>query len=187
MKIYIVLTYTGMLLSKIIKTYTKDEFSHVSISLDEELKQMYSFGRLNPYNPFIGGFVHEGINTGTFRRFIKTKTEIYSLEVNEDQYNSIEKIIRDIETCENPYKFNIIGLFAVSIKKKIKTEHSFYCAEFVKYVLENSGIKTNLPEIIRPENFKTLENIKLEYKGRLIGYKVSRNRKNFLKANLNGV
>lgn len=75
----------------------------------------------------------------------------------------------------------------MSIKKKIKTEHSFYCAEFVKYVLENSGIKTNLPEIIRPENFKTLENIKLEYKGRLIGYKVSRNRKNFLKANLNGV
>ena len=101
MKIYIVLTYTGTLLSKIIKTYTKDEFSHVSISLDEELKQMYSFGRLNPYNPFIGGFVHEGINTGTFRRFIKTKTEIYSLEVNEDQYNSIERIIRVVKILTN--------------------------------------------------------------------------------------
>ncbi len=56
-KIYIVLTHTGTTLSKIIKTYTKDEFSHVSISLDLELKKMYSFGRLNPYNPFWDGFV----------------------------------------------------------------------------------------------------------------------------------
>ena len=51
-KIYIILTYTGTLLSKIIKFYTKNEFSHVSISLDKELKYMYSFGRLNAYNPF---------------------------------------------------------------------------------------------------------------------------------------
>ena len=51
-QIYIVLTHTGTALSTIIKYYTKDEFSHVSISLDEELEEMYSFGRLNPYNPF---------------------------------------------------------------------------------------------------------------------------------------
>lgn len=56
-KIYIVLTHTGTTLSKIIKNYTNDEFSHVSISLDSELKEMYSFGRLNAYNPFWGGFV----------------------------------------------------------------------------------------------------------------------------------
>ena len=48
--IYLILTYTGTVLSKIIKNYTKDEVSHVSISLDVELKQMYSFARLNPYN-----------------------------------------------------------------------------------------------------------------------------------------
>ena len=47
-KIYIVLTHTGTTLSKIIKTYTKDEFSHVSIALDNKLQEMYSFGRLHP-------------------------------------------------------------------------------------------------------------------------------------------
>ena len=36
-KIYIVLTHTGTLLSRLIKAWTKDEFSHVSISLDEKL------------------------------------------------------------------------------------------------------------------------------------------------------
>ena len=71
-KVYIVLTYTGTIISKIIKSYTKDEFSHVSIALDIELKHMYSFGRLNPYTPLWAGFVQEYIHKGTFKRFYKT-------------------------------------------------------------------------------------------------------------------
>lgn len=50
--IYIVLSHTGTNLSKLIKLFTKDEFSHVSISLDIDAKEMYSFGRLRAYNPF---------------------------------------------------------------------------------------------------------------------------------------
>lgn len=171
-KIYIVLTYTGTILSKIIKIYTKDEFSHVSISLDEELKQMYSFGRLKPYNPFIGGFVHEDINSGTFKRFKKTKTAIYSLEVNEEEYIKIQKTIKKIQEAKKPYRFNVIGLFAVGLKLRIRKKHSFYCAEFVKYSLEKSGIQTNLPAMIRPENFRYLEKINLEYTGKLRDYNV---------------
>jgi hypothetical protein len=55
-KVYIVLTSTTTYLARIIRTYTKDEYSHSSISLDKELNQMYSFGRLNPYIPWWGGF-----------------------------------------------------------------------------------------------------------------------------------
>ena len=91
--IYVVITYTGTMLSKIIKMYTKSEFSHVSISMDLELQQMYSFGRLNPYNPIIGGFVHEYIDKGTFKRFKKTKTEVYSMFVTDEQYEKAKKTI----------------------------------------------------------------------------------------------
>lgn len=83
-KIYLVLAHTGTTLATIIKYYTKDEFSHVSIALDDELEEMYSFGRLNPYNPFWGGFVHENIYKGTFKRFKNTKTEVYSLLVTDE-------------------------------------------------------------------------------------------------------
>ena len=41
-EIYIVLTHTGTSLSRIIKYYTKDEFSNVSIALDLKLRQMLS-------------------------------------------------------------------------------------------------------------------------------------------------
>ena len=44
-KIYIVLTYTGTFLSRIVNIYTGKKYSHVSISLDKNLEYMYSFGR----------------------------------------------------------------------------------------------------------------------------------------------
>ena len=172
-KIYIILTHTGTTLSKIIKKYTKDEFSHVSISLDVKLENMYSFGRLNPYNPFIGGFVHEYINKGTYKRFYNTKAKMYSLEVDELQYDKLKRIINDIE-IENEkerYKFNILGLLAVGFNKKISIKRSFYCAEFVKYVMEKSGININLPDIIKPEDFKKIDGLKLIYDGLLRKYK----------------
>lgn len=170
-EIYIILTYTGTILSNIIKTYTRDEYSHVSISLDKELNQMYSFGRLNPYNAFIGGFIHEKIDAGTFKRFKNTKAMIYSLEIEEEQYKKIKDKIKEMEQEKETYRFNTWGLFAVSIHKKIKSPRTFYCAEFVKYILEEAGIELELPEIIRPQNFKDIPNKKIQYEGLLRNFK----------------
>ena len=166
-KIYIIQTDTGTVLSKIIKIFTKDEYAHVSISLDKELKRMYSFGRLNPYNPFWGGFVHESIYAGTFNRFPKTKAKIYSIEITEEQYKIIAEEIEKIQELKEKYKFNILGLFAVGFKIKIRANQSFYCAEFVKHLLDKAEIENNLPELVRPENFGDVPNKKVEYKGLL--------------------
>lgn len=173
-EIYIVLTHTGTILSKIIKNYTKDEFSHCSISLDIELSKMYSFGRLNPYNAFIGGFVHEYIDQGTFKRFYKTKANVYALKVTEEQYEKVEKNIMQIQKEKESYKFNVLGLLAAGFHKKIGKEHSFYCAEFVKYVIENAGIKTDLPKVVKPEDFKNINGLRQIYSGLLKRYRKPR-------------
>lgn len=168
-KIYIVLTYTGTILSKIVKIYTRREFSHVSIALDEDLKEMYSFGRLNAYNPFWAGFVHEDLNKGTFKRFKNTKARVYSLEVEEEQYDRVVEVIRDIQNNRFDYNFNILGLIGVVINYKVKRERYFYCAEFVKYVLEQSNI-CDLPELVKPEDFKEIDNLDVVYNGQLREY-----------------
>lgn len=172
-KIYIILTHTGTLLSTIIKYYTKDEFSHISIALDADLEEMYSFGRLHPYNPFFGSFVHEHINKGTFKRFKNTKAEVYSMFVTDEQYEKARKTITYFNNNKQKYKFNILGLACVSIHKRVTKKNTFYCAEFVRHVLKVSGITevNELPEIIRPENFKQLQGIRLEYEGLLRKYK----------------
>ena len=58
-QLYIVISQTGTLLSRILKQITGAEYNHASISLSRDLERMYSFGRRHPYNPFWGGFVIE--------------------------------------------------------------------------------------------------------------------------------
>lgn len=169
-EVFIVLTYTGTILSKIIKVYTGAEFSHVSIALDKELEEMYSFGRLNPYNPFIGGFVHENINFGTFKRFPKTRTAIYILKVTDEQYQTIKKLINNISKNKDDYKFNTLGLFANGLRIKYEKEKSFYCAEFVKYVIDQAAVELDLPKLIKPNDFKSVPSLELMYKGILKNY-----------------
>ena len=172
-KLYIILTFTGTALSRIIRVFTKNEFAHVSIALDEELNEMYSFGRLNAYNPFWGSFVHEHINKGTFKRFKNTTAEVYSLFVTDEQYEKARKTIEYFKNNKQKYKFNVLGLVCVSINKKIIRKNTFYCAEFVKHILKVIGVTevNELPRIIRPQNFKELNDLRLEYEGLLRKYK----------------
>ena len=164
-EIYLVLTHTGTALSSIVKFYTKKKYTHISIGLDSKLNELYSFGRLNPYNAFIGGFVKEELNNGTFARFKNTMGAVYSLKVTDKQYKTIINTIEYVKENKDKYKFNVIGLFFVSINKKYQKQNTFYCAEFVKHILETSFNKKLLPDIIKPMDFLELENIKLIYEG----------------------
>lgn len=169
-KIYIVLSFTGTILSRIVKVYTRKEYSHVSISLDRDLNYMYSFGRLNPYIPFWGGFVQESPNYGTFKRFKNTKTKIYSMEVSDEDYIKIKEAIENVANNRKNYRFNVMGLIAVMAHYHLKREKCFYCAEFVKHVLNSSSLEIDLPEVIKPEDFQKLDNMDVVYIGKLSEY-----------------
>lgn len=43
-KIYLLLSDTGTVLTKLIKTYTKMPYNHASIAFDSKLREVYSFG-----------------------------------------------------------------------------------------------------------------------------------------------
>ena len=186
-QIYFILTNTGTVLSRIIRFFMKDEYAHVSISLDRNLTQMYSFGRLNPYNPFYGGFIHEYIDRGTFKRFSKTKAKIFVLNITEEQYSDLKSKILEFKRTTNKYKFNIIGLFAIYFNIKIQKENYFYCAEFVKYVTETANIDLKLPELVRPENFKNIEGSKAIYSGYLRKYSSEKKQEKYLEKEKQGV
>ena len=168
--IYFIHTYTGTILARIVRFYTKKPYSHISFSLDSSLNRMYSFGRLNPYNPFIGGFVIENVNKGTFKRFKKTKTVIYKYTVTDEQYEKLKLDIRYFLKNHRKFKFNTLGLFMVMFNKKVERENYFYCAEFVKYCMEKEDILTDLPEIIKPEDFLKVKEMHKVYTGRLHDY-----------------
>ncbi len=75
-KIYIVLTRTNTILSRMIGFIKDDEYTHASISLDRHLSKMYSFGRKYTYNPFVGflcsEFVYYILNKSSIANFNKS-------------------------------------------------------------------------------------------------------------------
>lgn len=75
-----------------------------------------------------------------------------------------------MEKEREKYRFNIIGFLAVAIKKRIIRKNYFYCAEFVRYILNEAYIDTELPEIIIPTDFQKLKNLNYIYKGKLRDY-----------------
>ena len=172
--VYVVLSQTGTMFSKALKFFTGAEYNHASISLTPTLENMYSFGRLNPYNPFIGGFVEEGKNKGTFKRFYKTKAVVLEFKVGEEKYNAIKYFIEYFRTNKLDFHYNYLGVLFACFKKYHKSSKRFYCSEFVKTCLETFNVENaqELPKIIKPIDFLRLNNKKIIYQGFLQNYSV---------------
>ena len=112
------------------------------------------------------------LKCGTFKRFKNTKCIIKYIEVTDEQYNKVKELIQKFEKEKKLYKFNVIGLVGVPFHKKIQKANSFYCAEFVKYILEESEVVEELPIIIKPDDFNQLGNATVIYKGLLRKYAI---------------
>ena len=170
--VYIVLSQTGTMFSRALKFFTRAEYNHASISLNPTLETMYSFGRLNPYNPFIGGFVEEGKNIGTFKRFYKTTAMVLEFKVSEEKYNAIKYFIEYFKSHKCDFHYNYLGVLCACFKKHHTSSKRFYCSEFVKTCLETFDIENaqDLPKIIKPIDFLKLNNKNVVYIGTLQNY-----------------
>ena len=79
--VYILLTNTESILSSSIRLFTNDPYNHVSLVLNEEFTEIYSFGRLKKDNPVIGGFVNE-FETKIYSAINKMREGIYNKNKN---------------------------------------------------------------------------------------------------------
>ncbi len=176
-QIYIVLSQTGTLLSLILKKATGAKYNHVSISLDPDLHTMYSFGRKNPCNPFIGGFVTESPDNGTFAHFPSTEAKVLAINVTAHQYDKIKRKLEMMQ-CRAPiYHYNYLGLFFAAFQIRYKKKNAFYCSEFVKEILINYKVAREKPlgKITHPISFLNLNNTKPVYEGKLKAYRLHEN------------
>ena len=169
-KIYLIMSQTGSVLSRTIKFFTKEEYNHISLSLDEKLNCMYSFGRKYPNNPFIGVFVVESFNSGTFLKFSNTKCMVLEVVVEDFQYDLLCDNIEKIKSESYKYKYNLLGLFLAAFNISRHKDYRFYCSEFVRYILEISDIDVSMiSDIPHPNEFVCLEHNVL-YEGLLANY-----------------
>lgn len=178
--IYLVLTQTGSVLSSAIKIATGKKYNHVSLSFDDSLHEMYSFGRKYPYNPFIGVFVVESINKGTYLRFKNTSCMVIEIPISDEKFDRLYSNVMDMVYNKDKYKYNVKGLFLAKFDIYAKYENRFYCSEFVRYVFDISGIDVSMiPNIVHPMDFLNMD-YNLVYEGLLKDYESEKMRENVL-------
>ena len=169
-KIYILLTDTGTILTRLIKSYTKKPYNHASIAFDAELIEVYSFGRKTAKNPFIGGFVREDLHSVLFKQ---ADCAIYSLTITNDEFQKMYRYIQEIASKKENYRYNFIGLFGVLFKKPIKRKNAFFCSQFVASVLKESKIidfEEKDLSLVKPSDLTYSANFQLVFEGRLKDY-----------------
>ena len=167
--IYIVLSQTGTALSRALKIITGAEYNHASISLDGTLSELYSFGRVNPMNPVVGGFVKESKDHGTFKRFSKTQIVVLRRRVPDELYNDMQCYLRKMYVRRREFGYNYRGLFLAAAKIHFAKKKRFYCSEFVRYILIRFGLKEaeQLSEIVKPIDFLRLKDWDVVYRGNM--------------------
>lgn len=167
--IYIVLTDTGTLLSKAIGMYTQKDLNHASIAFDEQLTEIYSFGRKQQYNPFLGGFVRENVAAGIFE---DAACAVYRCEVSIEAYMRIRQKIVQFEMNQDDYKYNFIGLFGVALNREIIRKRAYFCSQFVATVMQESEMHRLLtnPCLTMPHHLACLPHMELVYEGNLQNY-----------------
>ncbi len=170
-KVYIVLSQTGSIVSRILKLVTRAPYNHSSIAFTEDLNAMYSFGRLRPYNPFVGGFVEESLNRGTFKRFRDTKIMVLELEVHPDAREQCRAVIDRMMRNRRRYRYNYEGLFLAAVHIHYERSNCYYCSEFVKELAETMELDgaDTLPSIAKPVHLLNLKH-RVVYVGRMQDY-----------------
>lgn len=171
-EIYVVISQTGTLLSRVLKFITKAQYNHASLSLDRTLGTMYSFGRINPYNPVIGGFVMESPHWGTFKRFHGTKAVVLRVPVTEEQYCALQAHLAQMYHEKRKYHYNYLGLFLAGLSIAYQQKNYYYCSEFVRDTLDRFAIvdARQFEKIVKPENFLHVIGDNVVYSGNLQEY-----------------
>lgn len=170
--IYILLTDTGTWFSRMIKMYTKAPYNHTSLSLDENLEELYSFGRKVYFNPLSAGFVKEGIDRGVYLYKKNTKCIVYKMNVDDAQYQKIMKNIAEFKYFKDQYRYNLLGIMGIAMNKRIIRKNAYTCSQFVAFMLAASGIHVfdKYIEMITPEDITKIPKLQLIYEGKLHDY-----------------
>ena len=139
--VYVIISRTPTSTGKLIRVLLKGKYNHASISLDENLSQMYSFCRLSITNPLVGGIVRESAFTLTIGHKEDVPINIYRIPVTPEKYELISKFIYDIYNDSEEYYYNFIQALGLISNKRHAIYKTYICSEFVMEALKKGGIK----------------------------------------------
>lgn len=166
-KVYILLSRTNTLPSRMIHSVTGGKFTHTSIAIHPQTDEFYSYARRKLHNILNGGLIVENTHSMIFAKYPDCPCAIYSLSVSDAAYDDIQNQIAYYMKNYKKCKYNFLGCVQTFLKIRSKPRFRFTCSQFVGHLLEHSGA-VQLPcdsSIITPNDFIGIPGMKLVYSG----------------------
>ncbi len=167
--IYILLTNTGTYLSRFIHILTRADYTHASMSFEEELQPLYSFSRKYVYLPLPAGLHHEPLEMGFFKKHSKIPCAVYKLEVDEETYLSAKAEVDEMLKNAKHYRFSILGLVLCGCRIPLTRRRHYFCSQFVSHILDtvNAVELPHRPSLMRPNDYTKIDSLECVFEGRL--------------------
>ena len=165
--IYILLTRSNTIVSRLIRYTTSEKFTHVSISLDEDLTQMYSFARKHDRLPLPAGLKQERVDLGFYARHPDIPYALYELQVDDEVWHGIKKDIDSMICNVDEYHYSLLGLIMCGFGVDYRRERYYFCSQFVAMLLNrNNAVKLPKSEtLMHPSDYLLLPELKLVHSG----------------------
>lgn len=165
--IYILLTRSNTILSKMVYRITKDPYTHASIAFDENLNELYSSSRKNGRTLFPAGPCEECLNSGYYGQHSQIPCALYKIEVNDKVFENAKSEVEQIIKNSEKYHFNILGLFLCKFNIPHHRKHYFFCSQFVGEILKRSNAM-KLPKdtsLMKPSDYMHMPELLCCFKG----------------------
>lgn len=166
-EVYLVLTRSHTLLSRLIHQVTQKPYTHAGICLDGHLTGFYTFGRRYTYSIWPAGLTEESLLKGVFQLQSQSPCAIYRLRIDHEQYLRLKRLIQTMYAHRNAYKYHFLGIVKCQLGIIHKRPYYYFCSQFVAEVLENAQI-THLPKdpsLMQPCDLTMLEGLECVYEG----------------------
>ena len=132
--LYIMISRTDTGIARIIRTVSRYPYNHVSLTLDPELGQWYSFARYVQDAPFYSGFIREPIE-----RFLAgqgdAQVRIFRLEIPEHQAAGLEALCEKAGRTDSGLIYNLFDAIASGIGWSLPIPNAHTCLSFACSIL----------------------------------------------------
>lgn len=167
--IYILLTRSQSIASRLVRLATGDSYTHASIAWDDALETLCSFARRHASLPLPVGLVRENLQGGFYDLHRFMPCALLRLPVPDRVHRLLCLQVETMLADAPHYRYSFGGLIRCRAGRESAPSRRYFCSQFVAEVLQNSGavVLDKAPSLMRPQDLLQLPGASVVHVGRL--------------------
>jgi len=165
--IYLILTRSTSVPSRLIGHFTDEPYTHVSIAFEPYSGVMYSFARKYAHFPLPAGLVEEHMDDGFYRYQGNIPCAVLRLDVDSKTWYRARNRVGDMMNRRKEYRYSVFGLLACKLGIEAEIPGQYFCSQFVAEILEQTcGVKLPCPpSLMHPADYLEMDCFRCEFCG----------------------